>query len=102
MPWLPLAILLVAALTIAALALILFPPGEGGAQPVGDDLHPVGDEEATEDDATDAADDATTGANLAPPPPGDVAPQQGEGEESLPEAEPSADSDRRPGVDPLS
>jgi len=30
MPWLPLAILLIAALTAAALALILFPPGEEG------------------------------------------------------------------------
>ena len=30
MPWLPLAILLIVALTVAALALILFPPGEGG------------------------------------------------------------------------
>ena len=28
MPWLPLAILLIATLTVAALALILFPPGE--------------------------------------------------------------------------
>lgn len=33
MPWLPLAVLLIVALTAAALALILFPPGEDQPTP---------------------------------------------------------------------
>jgi hypothetical protein len=83
MPWLPLAILLIAALTIAALALILFPPGEGGA-PIdqGDITDGVGGEEMTEGDIADDADDLTP-----PPAGGDRHPQagirlRGEGEEA--------------------
>ena len=53
MPWLPLAILLVAALTIASLALILFPPGEDRAPAVGDDLTMDSSAGATDDDLVD-------------------------------------------------
>jgi hypothetical protein len=89
MPWLPLAILLVAALTIAALALILFPPGEGGPPVAEGDITVDVDAEATDNDLADDADDEATGANVAPPPPGDDRhPQAGtrlreEGEEAI-------------------
>ena len=56
MPWLPLAILLIATLTVAALALILFPPGEEQ------------DEQPKEVDVTDDAGDEAAEEDLAPPP----------------------------------
>jgi hypothetical protein len=95
MPWLPLAILLVAALTIAALALILSPPGEGGERVVEDDITgDVGDE--TIDDASDDDGEAASGANVAPPPPvGDPHPAE-DGEEAFPESAPASGLDRRP------
>jgi hypothetical protein len=53
MPWLPLAILLIAALTIAALTLILFPPGEGGVQAGEGDITDRVGEESDEDIVAD-------------------------------------------------
>lgn len=60
MPWLPLAILLIVALTAAALALILFPPGEP-SEDAGEDDIADGDGETTAEDEphADAADEAT-------------------------------------------
>jgi hypothetical protein len=72
MPWLPLAILLIAALTIAAIALILFPPGEVRDQVVESDITDNPGEEADEVDFADDEDD------LSPPPAdGDRHPQAG-------------------------
>jgi hypothetical protein len=83
MPWLPLAILLVAILTIAALALILFPLGEGGEQVAEDEITALPDGEMAED-------------NLSPPSADGDPPLRGEGEEPLPAPEPSPDLERRP------
>jgi hypothetical protein len=87
MPWLPLAILLIVALTITSLALILYPPGEGGEQVAEDDItNGVGDA-STDDELTADADGAMAGASLAPPPPdGDPVPPE-KGDESLAESE---------------
>ncbi len=68
MPWLPLAILLIATLTVAALALILFPLGEE-------------QEERPEDDNfTDDARDEAAEENLSSPLAGGDPPLAGEGE----------------------
>jgi hypothetical protein len=95
MPWLPLAILLIAALTIAALALILFPPGEVREQAVEDDIIDDAGEESDEDDLADDED------NLSPPshplrrvPDGDP-PLRGEDKDS-PVAPPTAGPERQP------
>jgi hypothetical protein len=97
MPWLPLAILVVAALTIAALALILFPPGEGGAQVGEDDITEGVRDETAEANVAEDVDEAATGVNLTPPPPGGDPPLAREDEEPLRESAPSAGPDRPPG-----
>jgi hypothetical protein len=67
MPWLSLAILLIVALTIAALALILFPPGEVRDQAVEGDITVGADEVASEEDAADDVDAQATADDLTPP-----------------------------------
>jgi hypothetical protein len=101
MPLLPLAILLVAALTIAALALLLFPPGEGGPPVAEDDITAGVDTEAAGNDLAAGTDDEATGANVAPPPPDDDRHPQAdtwlreEGEQAIAESEWSSSPARR-------
>src|SRR5688572_29505817 len=91
MPWLPLAILLIAALTIAAIALILFPPGEVRPQVAeGDIIDGAGDEpdegDFVDDDTSDNADDEATEDDLSPPSADGDPPLRGEDEEAPPES----------------
>jgi hypothetical protein len=95
MPWLPLAILLVVALTIASLALILYPPGEGGAHAVEDDITDDVSEAPTDDELAADAGGAMAGASLAPPPPDDGPAPPEKSDTSLVEAEPSSGATRR-------
>ena len=98
MPWLPLAILLVAALTIAALALILFPPGEGRTQVAEGGISEDDHEAMAEDNSGDVAEEeAMVGTNLAPLPPGDDHPLAEEGEGDLGESEHSSGTTRGSG-----
>jgi hypothetical protein len=95
MPLLPLAILVVAVLTIAALALILFPPGEGGVQVVEGDITDGAGGEAAEDELADTDDGGITGANLAPPPPVEDASPQEESEVTAAETKSAPEPTRR-------
>jgi hypothetical protein len=95
MPWLPLAILLVAALTIAALALILFPPGEGRAQPAEDGIARESHNDPIAGEGTSDAIGAMAGANLSPSPPADTPHTVEHDEESQRDSEPSNGPPRR-------